>query len=73
MPIKEFSKEHKKLKLELRDVLSAIKKVIYDQNNRVYKPRVDTGSCIAGKHYDPLDTTGMDEMIAEEDARRNKK
>lgn len=62
MPLKEFAKTHRKLKSELRDVCNDIKHIIHEQNTRTYKPRIDTNSCIAGKHFNPTSINLEDEI-----------
>jgi len=51
LPIKEFSKDNRKMKQALRDVVEKVRHVICEQSTRVYQPRADMDSCIAGKHY----------------------
>ena len=51
LPIKEFSKDNRKMKQVLREVVEKVRRVIEEQSTRVYQPRADMDSCIAGKHY----------------------
>ena len=52
LPVKEFAKSHKKLKTELKDVINEIDHIVYEQQHRIYKPRINMTSCIAGRHYE---------------------
>ena len=52
LPIKDFAKNNKKLKNELKSTMDSVNKIIKEQNTRVYTPRSDKESSIAGKHFE---------------------
>lgn len=52
-PLKEFAKGHRRIKSELRDLIEDIEAIAKEQKKRVYTPRINTQSSIAGKHFEP--------------------
>lgn len=51
-PLKEFAKRNRKIKNELRETIEDINALIKEQNKRVYLPRINEKSTVAGKHYE---------------------
>lgn len=51
-PLKEFAKGHRRIKSELRDMIDDIEAIAKEQRKRIYKPRIDKESVIAGKHFE---------------------
>lgn len=52
LPIKDFAKNNRKLKMDLKSTMDSVNKIIKEQNTRVYTPRSDKQSTIAGKHFE---------------------
>lgn len=74
MPIKEFSKQHKKMKCELKSVIEDIKHTRYLQENRQYAPRSKTKACkIAGKHFDSKPVDIEEKLLEFEQAKAKEK
>jgi hypothetical protein len=55
MPIKTFAKNCREIKPGLRDVIKEIESTIEDQENRIYKSRVNVESFTGDKHYDSVE------------------
>lgn len=52
-PLKEFAKSHRRIKAELREMIEDIEDITKEQKKRIYTPRIDTESVVAGKHFEP--------------------